>query len=207
MTTPTRITTLFLDIGGVLLTNGWDRSMRRLAADRFGLDHEDMNERHHLTFDTYEQGKLTLDSYLDRVVFCRKRSFSREEFKTFMFGLSEPLSPMIELVKQLRKRYGLTVLAVSKEGRELMLHRINTFALAEFIDFFVCSCFVHFRKPDVDIFRIALDLSQAQKDEIIYVDDRALFVEVARSLGVRSIHHTGVDTTRSLLASAGLAPA
>src|SRR6266516_2408383 len=90
MTPSSNITTLFLDIGGVLLTNGWGRNSRARAADKFGLDYGEMNERHHLTFDTYEEGKLSLDEYLNRVVFYEPRPFSQDEFKEFMFAQSRP---------------------------------------------------------------------------------------------------------------------
>src|SRR5664279_319489 len=123
------ISTLFLDIGGVLLTNGWDRKARRLATEKFGLDYEEMNERHHLTFDTYEVGKLTLDEYLDRIVFHEERSFTRDTFRTFMFDQSRALPDMIELVTRLKARHGLKVAAVSNEGRELNEYRIRTYEL------------------------------------------------------------------------------
>ncbi len=202
---PTPITTLFLDIGGVLLTNGWDRSMRKRAAEKFHLDYEEMNERHHLTFDTYEEGKLTLDEYLGRVIFYEDRTFSVEEFRQFMFDQSKPFPEMIGLIRDLKKHYGLKIVAVSNEGRELTIHRTEKFRLGDFIDFFVVSCFVHFRKPDADIFRIALDIAQVQPSRVLYVEDRAMFVEVARSLGLRGIQHTGVGKTRTALASFGLA--
>ena len=96
MSAPPSITTLFLDIGGVLLTNGWDHAMRRQAAERFGLDYDEMNERHHLTFDTYEEGKLSLAEYLGRVVFYRPRSFSPEDFRDFIFAQSKPKPDMID---------------------------------------------------------------------------------------------------------------
>jgi putative hydrolase of the HAD superfamily len=198
------ITTLFVDIGGVLLTNGWDRAARQRAAGAFELDFDEMNERHHLTFDTYEVGKLSLDEYLDRVVFCRARSFSREAFKTFMFAQSEPYPEMIKLVRDLKARYALKVAAVSNEGRELTVHRIQKFGLGAFIDFFIASCFVHYRKPDADIYCIALDIAQAQPVQVAYVDDRAMFVEVAGSLGIRGIHHTGYETTQAALKAMGL---
>jgi putative hydrolase of the HAD superfamily len=121
------IVALFLDIGDVLLTNGWDHTMRRQAAEKFGLDYEEMNERHHLTFDTYEEGKLSLTEYLGRVIFYEPRSFSREEFKDFMFAQSKPKREMIQLVKELKQRYGLKIAAVSNEGRELTLHRVKKF--------------------------------------------------------------------------------
>lgn len=198
------ITTLFLDVGGVLLTNGWDRQARRLAAETFQLDYEEMNERHHLTFDTYEEGKLSLDDYLKRVVFYRERPFAQEEFRAFMFGQSRPFPEMIELVCQLKARHALKVAAVSNEGRELTEHRIETFGLGRFIDFFISSCFVHFRKPDADIYRIALDIAQVAPDQVVYLEDRPMFVEVACGLGINGLVHTDYAATRDKLAGYGL---
>jgi putative hydrolase of the HAD superfamily len=203
MKTP-EVSTLFLDIGGVLLTNGWDRHMRRAAADEFNLDYEEMNERHHLTFDTYEEGKLSLSDYLQRVVFFEKRSFAQDNFKDFMFAQSKPKDEMIDLIKSLKERHGLKVAAISNEGRELTIHRVRKFNLGSFIDFFISSCFVHFRKPDVDIFRLAFDCAQVPADEVFYIDDRALFVEVAAGLGIRGIQHTGFERTRAALGELGL---
>ena len=199
-----RISTLLLDIGGVLLTNGWGRTSRKLAAKKFGLDNDDMEERHHLTFDTYEVGKLTLDEYLSRVIFCRDQPFCRNDFKAFMFEQSRPFPQMIGLIKDLKTRYGLKVIAVNNEGRELSLHRIRTFSLDSFIDYFVSSCFVHFRKPDADMYRMALDMAQASTETSLYIDDRLLFVEVARSLGLNAIHHRNVESTRADLETYGL---
>lgn len=199
------ITGLFLDIGGVLLTNGWDRSMRARAAEQFRLDPTEMDERHHLTYDTYEARKLSLDEYLDRVVFYQDRSFSREEFKAFMFAQSRPYPEMIQLIRDLKARYRLKIAVISNEGRELAVHCIRQFALGAFVDFFIVSCFVHCRKPDPDIYRIALDIAQVPPTQVAYIEDRAMFVEVSRSLGFRSIHHTGYESARARLASLGLA--
>jgi len=201
---PSQITTLFLDIGGVLLTNGWDHNSRKRAAETFDLDYDEMNERHHLTFDTYEEGKLSLDDYLRRVVFYRERSFSREEFKTFMYAQSKPYPEMIKLIRGLKTQYGLRVAAVSNEGRELTMYRVQQFELRTFVDFFVSSCFVHYRKPDEDLYRIALDISQAKSDQVIYIDDRGLFVEVARELGITGIVHSAYEATRKSLEEFGL---
>jgi putative hydrolase of the HAD superfamily len=198
------IKTLFLDIGGVLLTNGWDHHSRRQAAERFSLDYEELNERHHLTFDTYESGKLSLAEYLDRVVFFRERSFSKEEFRAFMFARSRPYPEMIALIRELKSRFGLRIAAVSNEGRELTTYRVEKFGLQEFIDFFISSCFVHFRKPDEDIFRIALDISQVDPGQVLYIEDRPMFVDVARSLGIRGIYHTSFESTRREMQALGL---
>lgn len=198
------ITTLFLDIGGVLLTNAWDQGTRKGAAEKFHLDYEEMNERHHLTFDTFEEGKLSLKDYLDRVVFYEPRPFSYEEFIEFVHSQSEALPDMIDLVCGLKERYHLQVAAVSNEGRELNTYRVEKFRLREFIDFFIVSSFIHIRKPDEDIYRIALDVSQVQPDQVIYIDDRAMFVEVARTLGIEGITHTDTATTRQALEEKGL---
>jgi putative hydrolase of the HAD superfamily len=198
------ITTLFLDVGGVLLTNGWDHLARRRAAARFKLELADLEDRHHLIFDTYEEGKLTLREYLDWVVFYRKRPFTRDQFRLFMFAQSKPYPKMIELAKQLKARHGLKIAVVNNEARELNEHRIQTFGLAGWVDCFVSSCFVHIRKPDTDIFRLALDVTQALAREVIYIENTPMFVQIAEGLGIRSILHTDYKSTASKLASLGL---
>ncbi len=198
------ITTLFLDIGGVLLTNGWGRQSRQQAAEAFHLDYADLEERHHLTYDTYEEGKISLDDYLQRVVFCQPRPFGIQEFRTYLFQRSQPMTEMINLIRKLKEHYHLKTIAVSNEGREVNAYRIHTFELQTVIDIFVSSCFVHYRKPDPDIYRIALDISQSAPEEVAYIDDRPLFVEIANSLGIRGILHQDVPTTRSKLEQLGL---
>jgi len=198
------ITTLFLDIGGVLLTNGWDHKARRHAAEHFQLDYEDIEERHHLTYDTYEEGKLSLDDYLQRVIFCQKRPFEVDDFKNFMLSRSKPFPEMLQLVQSLKQAHELKTIAVSNEGREINAYRIHTFNLDQVIDTFISSCFVHYRKPDLDIYRIALDVSQAAPNEVAYIDDRLMFIEVASSLGIHGIVHANFSTTRAGLAALGL---
>lgn len=192
-------TTLFLDIGGVLLTNGWDHAMRERAAHQFSLDLIEMNKRHALTFDTYEIGKITLDIYLDRVVFYRPRNFSREEFKEFMFSQSQAYPDMIGLISDLKTNYSLRTIAVNNEGKELMHHRINEFKLTEFIDFFVSSGFVGMRKPDNEIYRMALEMSHVKPQEVIYIDDRPLLTEIGKQLGMQVIQHKNFQETQNLL--------
>jgi putative hydrolase of the HAD superfamily len=198
------ITHIFSDIGGVLLTNGWDRHMRRDAAISFALDLEDLNDRHKMCFNTYEVGKLDLDTYLNQVVFYKERPFSREDFKEFMFAQSQPKVEMINLVSALKWKYCLKTAAISNEGRELTIYRIEKFNLTALFDYFVSSCFVHFRKPDVDIYRLALDISRADPARSVYIDDRALFVEIAQNLGFHGIHHTDFEITRNSLKELGL---
>jgi putative hydrolase of the HAD superfamily len=198
------VNTIFTDIGGVLLTNGWDRGCRRKAIDVFKLDPEETEERHHLCFDTLEVGKITIDEYLNHVVFYKKRSFTRSKFWKFMKDQSQALPGMIELVQQLKKKYGLKVAVVSNEGRELAEFRIKQFKLDSLADFFIVSSFVHFRKPDADIFRVALDIAQVASQQVVYIEDRAMFVQVARGLGIHGLRHTDYNSTCGKLEKFGL---
>lgn len=205
MKSPLDISVLFLDLGGLVLTNGWDRAMRRRAAETFGLEFDEMNERHNLTFDTYERGLLSLDEYLRRVVFYRDRPFTAEQFKEFMFDQSQLLGHNLESFRALADQYGLQVAAISNEGRELAVHRIQKFRLKEFMDFFLISSFVRFRKPDEAIFRLALDIAQVRPEQALFLDDRLLFVEVARGMGLHSIYHENLETTGRALEELGFA--
>ncbi len=200
----TGITTLFIDIGGVILTDGWNRKWRKAAAEKFNLDYDDMDNRHHLTYDTYEVGKISLDEYLDRVVFFKNRDFTNQDFKDFMFEQSQPFPDMIELICRLKEIYGLKVAVVSNEGRELTEYRIKKFNLHRFVDFFISSSFVHLRKPDTDIFKFALDVAQIPIEQIVYIEDRQLFVQVAATLGLQGIQHVDYQTTREKLEVYGL---
>jgi putative hydrolase of the HAD superfamily len=198
------ITHLFTDLGGVLLTNGWDRGLRKLVASHFKIDPDEMDERHHLTYDTYEAGKISLSVYLGRVIFWEPRDFTEQQVVDFMLSQARSFPEMIEMYRQVKAKNGLKVVVVSNEGRELTTDRIRRFDLKEFVDIFVVSSYVHFRKPDEDIFRIALDVAQADPDEVVYVDDRLMFAEVACKLGMHEVWHRDLDRTRAAFAALGL---
>jgi putative hydrolase of the HAD superfamily len=199
-----RIEAVFTDVGGVMLTNGWDTEARKLAAAQFHLDIKEMDSRHRMTFDTYEIGKISLDVYLDRIIFYEPRSFSKDDFKAFMYAQSKPYPEMLDLMRQTKARNGIKMAVVSNEGRELTEYRIRQFGLTSFVDFFVSSCFVHFRKPDADIFRMAIDMAQVAPQKTLYLDDRTLFVEIACTLGLQAIHHTSYQETCQAFRTFGL---
>jgi putative hydrolase of the HAD superfamily len=198
------ITTLFLDVGGVLLTNGWDHHARRRAAKHFKLDWDEMQARHELNFETHEEDKITFNEYLDRVVFWQKRPFTRAEFRQFLFAQSKPVAGMIELVRSLKAKYGLKIIVVSNESRELNAHRIRQFKLDGFVDAFISSCFVRLRKPDANIFKLALDIAQTPAPQTVYIENTPLFVQIAEGFGIRTILHTDYKSTCTKLASFGL---
>ncbi|MCC7308670.1 MAG: HAD hydrolase-like protein [Acidobacteria bacterium] len=199
-----KITCLFLDIGGVLLTDGWNTEFREQAAAKFGLDFAEMEDRHRLVFGVYEEGKLSLDEYLDRTVFYEQRQFTHGQFKEFMFACSKADAEMIELVRMLKAQYHLKAIVVSNEARELNAFRIHKFRLAEFIDAFVSSCFVGMRKPDAEIFRLALDIAQVPAEQIVYLENTAMYVDIADSFGINSIHHVDHGSTCIKLEAFGL---
>lgn len=199
------ITTVFIDIGGVFLTNGWDHLSRKLAAKKYNLDFDEMETRHQLIFSTYELGKLDLKNYLDFVVFYQKRKFTFAQFKKFMFDQSKPFPEMLELIHQLKIKYKLKIAAVNNEARELNTYRIQKFKLGDVVDFFISSCIVQLRKPDPEIYRLALDIAQISADQVIYIDDRPLFVDVAKNLDIKGIHHIDYKSTYHQFALLGLA--
>lgn len=199
-----KITTLFLDIGGVLLTNGWDTALRKRTAEHFGVDYEELDHRHRVTYDTYEQGKMSLETYLRQIIFFEPRTFTPADVTRYILEEAKPYQDTIDLVCRLKKVYGLRIAVVSNEGREIAEDRIARFHLKDFVDFFVVSAFVHFRKPDLDIYKLALDVAQVQPDEVAYIEDRPLLCEVAATLGIHSVLNRNAAETREKLAALGL---
>jgi len=204
MKATTPVTSLFVDIGGILLTNGWDHLARKRAASSFNLDWDEMEARHGLNSGTYEEGKLTLEDYLSRTVFYEDRSFTRDHFKDYMYAQSQPYPEMINLVRNLKLKYGLKIVVVSNEGRELNAYRILKFKLDSFIDLFISSCYVHLRKPDVEIFNLAIDIAHVSTQQVIFIDNTLMFAQIAEDLGIRSILHTNYYSTCEQLALIGL---
>jgi putative hydrolase of the HAD superfamily len=198
------IRALFWDVGGVLLTNAWDHEERDLAVTRFQLDKAALEARHKELFVPFEQGKMTLDQYLDRAIFYEPRTFSGEEFKQFMFSLSKPKAQALELARNLSPKYMMGT--INNESRELNEYRIETFRLADIFDLFVTSCYVGIRKPDERVFRLALDLSHHAADECCFLDDRPENIEGAGKLGFHTVLVRNSQQMQQELQSLGVQP-
>jgi len=198
------VTALFWDVGGVILSNGWDRAARGEAAKKFGLDWEEFQDRHDLASPAFETGRITLDTYLVRTVFYRKRAFTREEFTDFIFAQSEEF-PESRAVLSAVATVGEYLLAtINNEPLELNERRIKQFQLRREFKAFFSSCFVGIRKPDEGIYRIALEVTQRQPEECLFIDDRELNLECARQMRMRTIHYQNAAQLRRDLAANGV---
>ena len=198
------ITTIFFDIGGVLLTDGWGHDSRRAAAEKFGLDWEEYSDRHEKVGHAIETNRMSLEQYLDRTIFYRSREFSREEFRAFIFAQSQPKPESIEIVTQLvgSKKYFLAT--INNEILELNVYRLEHFGLRRYFPIFFSSCFLGLRKPDEAIYRLVLQVTQQTPDQCIFIDDREVNLECPRELGMSTILFRDVERLRSELRQAGV---
>lgn len=194
-----KIKVIFMDIGGVLLTNGWGHESREEAAKVFGFDYDEMNILHNFIYDVFEIDSISLDEYLNTILFHKARDFTKEEFKNFMFAQSVELPQMLEWAKNWKRQTDLPVFALSNENRDLNDFRIQTFKLHELFDGFFSSCYLKIRKPDPRIFNRAMEIAQVKPDECIYFDDRPMLVNAAKKLGMNAILHEKFETTKSIL--------
>jgi putative hydrolase of the HAD superfamily len=198
------ISAIFWDVGGVLLTNAWDRSQREAALEHFKLDEEEFADRHELVVSSFERGKIGLEEYLDRTVFYRSRSFSRDEFKNYMLSLSQPSDKVLSLAKTLAGSGKYLMGTINNESRELNLYRIEKFGLRSIFSLFISSCFVGLRKPEPEIYRLALETTQKRPEECCFIDDRALNLEVAKRMGMHTIEMDNAEQLRSELEKLGV---
>jgi putative hydrolase of the HAD superfamily len=198
------ITTLFWDIGGVILTNGWDRNSRRLAADTFKFDWEEFQDRHDLSFPAFDNGQITLNEYLDRTLFYRPRTFSREEFTAFMFAQSKEYPETRGVLSAAARTGKYFIGSINNEPLELNQFRIAAFHLGQDFLVFFSSCYVHSRKPEEHIFRVALEVTQRPPEQCLFIDDRPLNLESPRRLGMNVIHHQDAAQLRVELRNHGV---
>ena len=191
------ITTLFWDIGGVVLTNGWDRNSRKEAGETFQLDWDDFQDRHELSFPAFDAGQLSLNEYLDRTLFYRPRKFTREEFTAFMFAQSKEYPGSRAILDHCAASNRYFIGAINNEPLELNQYRIEAFHLRRSFQVFFSSCYIHSRKPEEGIFRVALAVTQRQPEECVFIDDRPLNLEAPRRLGMAVVHYQSPDQLRA----------
>ena len=200
-----KITAVFSDVGGVLLTNGWDHGQRSRLVKLLGLDGADFEDRHHMVSGALDAGRLTLDEYLDRTIFYRPRIFTKDQVRDFMYSQSEALPDSLSLMGRLAQTGKVFLATLNNESRELNLHRIEKFGLRKFFSVFFSSCYLGVSKPHPEIYRLALDVSQRQADECVLIDDRPLNLESAQRLGLHTIQFLNAGQLESDLRNLGVA--
>ena len=199
-----KITVLFWDVGGVLLSNAWDHEQRRRTLKEFNLDEVEFESRHEMLVSSFERGKITLQNYLDRTVFYRPRPFTAEAFTQHMFSLSTPIPETLQLGKELSRSGKYQMSTINNESKELNLYRIQTFGLREIFSLFVSSCFVGLRKPEEGIYRLALEITQRPPEECCFIDDRPLNLDSAARLGMQVIQMKTAEQLRADLQKLGV---
>ena len=198
------IKAIFWDVGGVLLTNAWDHDQRRRALQHFSLDEAEFDDRHEMLVSSFERGKIGLNEYLDRTIFYRPRSFTREAFCEYLYSLSQPDPDSLALARQLANSCKYLMSTINNESLDLNRYRIQTFGLHEIFTLFVSSCFVGLRKPEEGIYRLAIDLTQSVPEESCFIDDRALNLESAARMGMKTIRFENAAQLRSELGKLGV---
>ena len=193
------ITTIFFDIGGVLLTDGWGHASRRAAAEKFGLDWEEYADRHEKVAHAMETNRMSLDEYLTRTIFNRPRSFSREEFREFIFAQSQPHPETIEIARRLAASQKYFMATINNEIFELNVYRLETFGLRSIFPVFFSSCFLEIRKPESTIYRLALQVTQRKPEECLFIDDREVNLECPREMGIATILFRDAEQLRQEL--------
>lgn len=200
----TKLTAIFWDVGGVLLTNAWDHNERGEAVAKFGLDANDFEKRHELVVSDFERGKLDLEGYLNRTVFYDYRPFTREAFQQFMFSRSQPNREALAFARGLAASGRVFMATINNESTELNMFRIRQYQLREIFQLFVSSCYVGLRKPELNIYRLALNLTQRPPDECCFIDDRPENLEPAQQLGMHCIRMQRVSQLREELNKLGV---
>lgn len=191
---------LFLDIGGVLLSNAWGHESREKAAEMFQLDFKETEHLHNFIFNVYEIGKITLDEYIEIVVFNKPRNFTRETFKDFMFAQSIELPDFLQWLKHWKsENKNLRIFSINNEGKDLNNYRIEKFELHRCFDGFVSSGEVGMRKPDPGIFELAMGIAKVPPQNCFYFDDRIILAQAAERLGINAYQHTDLEATKAII--------
>ncbi|MFP5211609.1 MAG: HAD-IA family hydrolase [Acidobacteriota bacterium] len=185
---------ILFDVGGVLLTNGWDHRERAAATERFHLD-ASFEARHLAHFDAWERDAISMDAYLDAVIFNQPRAFSRDEFVDFVFAQSRLLrGGAMGILKHLAASDKYVLGALNNEARETNDYRFSKFGLRDHLTVALSSCYLGLRKPEPAIYRRAIDILGGPAERFLFIDDRQENVAGAAAVGMRAIRFEDADT-------------
>jgi len=193
----TEIKHIFFDIGGVLGSNGWDHEQRERAVEQFDLNAEDFEWRHKEVIAEWEEGRITIEEYLDISVFYAKRHFSREEFIEFMYSQSIPDEATISVARTLARQPGYTLMTLNNESEELNTYRIEKFGISQIFEAFLSSCWLGVRKPIRRFYNRGLGIAHAEAATSLLIDDRQQNLISASTLGMNVVHFTSATQLRS----------
>jgi putative hydrolase of the HAD superfamily len=188
---------IFFDIGGVLGSNCWDREQRQRAVEHFGLNAEDFQWRHEEVSGEWEEGRITLDEYLDIAVFYTGRKFSKDEFRAFMYAQSVAHPETIAIARELSRDPRYTLMTLNNEAEETNIYRIEHFDISEIFEAFLTSCWLGARKPTRRVYHRALGIAHAQPESSLFIDDRQQNLTPASSLGMNVILFRSAEQLRS----------
>jgi putative hydrolase of the HAD superfamily len=200
----TPITAIFFDIGGVILSNGWSEPERRRVVESFNLDYAAFDRRHIQVIDAFDYGHMDLETYLLWTVFYEPRTFSAQDFFHEIQRIMQPMPETLQVTEELRDSGKYLLATLNNEPGEINLYRIQHFGLPKIFSVFFSSCYLGVRKPQKGIFQKALQITQRQPEECLFIDDVLMNVEAAQDLGMHAIHFLNAAQLRESLKQIGV---
>jgi putative hydrolase of the HAD superfamily len=191
---------ILFDVGGVLLTNGWDHCERFAVLKEFHVDAEEFEARHPEANDRWEKDEITARQYMDETVFYEPRSFTHKDFLDAIFAQSVPLEDSaLRVLKELSASQNYLIGALNNEAREPNDYRFARYNLRKYFEIAFSSCYIGLRKPHPEIYKRALDILGRPAGRILFIDDRQSNVDFAADAGMKAIRFTGEQDLRRQL--------
>jgi len=201
------IRTVFWDVGGVILTNGWDLTQRTRVLSRLGVDLEAYEEIHERVNYYWERGLINAEDFFMQTVLRTnpKLNLTFDLLWPQVCAESKVLhAECLDILAELKEQRKFRLATLNNESRELNEHRLNAFKLRSLFDYFICSGYVHEMKPNPGIYRSAIDISGYAPERALFIDDKPENCEAAISLGMQAIWFQSPLQLRQELAQRGI---
>jgi putative hydrolase of the HAD superfamily len=189
---------ILFDVGGVMLTNGWDHVERAAVLKHFSLDRTAFEARHEKPYDALERDTIDMYAYLETTIFHEPRTFTPDDFIAVMKSQSVPIpSNAMGVLREISTSCKFLVGVLNNESRLLHEYRMEKYGLEPYLEIQLSSCYLGMRKPDADIYRRAIDIVGRPANRILFIDDRAANAQAARDAGMQAIQFLGEDQLRA----------
>jgi HAD superfamily hydrolase (TIGR01509 family) len=184
------IRTIFWDLGGVVLTNGWDPGQRKRVLSRLGVNLEAYEELHDRANYYWERGLLTAKDFFSQTVLLPnpKLDLTFDMLWPQVCAASKVLHPeCLDMLAELKQMGRYRIATLNNESRELNEYRLDAFKLRSLFDYFICSGYVHEMKPNLGIYKSAIDISGFAASSALFIDDKPENCAAAEAVGMHAI--------------------
>ena len=173
------------DFGGVYFTYDHNKLVHDLSKE-LKISEQKIRETWPIRLYEYEKGNCTEDEFWKTFLTKLNKDHDTDRLHQIAIEQFKPIPGMQELIDELKKSYKVGMLTNQTNWLDEINSKYNFYKQ---FDPLIISKNEGTRKPEQKIFKILIERSNCQPDEIVFIDDTMDYKEATEKAGIKFIHY------------------